>query len=126
MSRHFRKERLDELLFRELTTLVGYELSDPRLSDVTVKRVDVSKDLMTARVYVTLLSEDADERAVLAGLESAKSVIRAEIGNRVQLRRVPDLVFRVDRSFITAQRIDAILDALPPPADPAEEQTPSP
>ncbi|NUQ36571.1 MAG: 30S ribosome-binding factor RbfA [Caldilineales bacterium] len=116
MSRHYRKERLDELLFRELTTLIGYELSDPRLGDVAVKRVDVSKDLQTARVYITLLSDEGDEQAALAGLESAKGLIRAEIATRVQLRRVPDLVFRVDRSFLASQRIDAILDALPPVA----------
>lgn len=112
MSRTYRKERLDELLWRELVSIIGYEMADPRLSDIAVKRVDVSRDLQTARIYVTVLEEDVDEQEVLAGLDNARGFIRSQIANRVQLRRVPELVFRVDRSFTEAQRVEAILDAL--------------
>ncbi len=112
MARLYRKERLDELLLRELETIICYELDDPRLHDVTVTAVDVTRDLQTARVYVALLDESSDERAVLNGLEHARGYVRSQIAGRLQLRRVPDLVFRIDRQYAAAARVDAILDAL--------------
>lgn len=112
MARPYRKERLDELLLRELESIICYELDDPRLRDVTVTAVDVTRDLQTARVYVALLDENGDERAVLDGLEHARGYVRSQIAGRLQLRRVPDLVFRMDRQYAAAARVDAILDAL--------------
>ncbi len=112
MARPYRKERLDELLLRELETIICYELDDPRLRDVTVTAVDVTRDLQTARVYVALLNESGDERAVLNGLEHARGYVRSQIAGRLQLRRVPDLVFRIDRQYAAAARVDTILDAL--------------
>ena len=64
------------------------------------------------RVYVALLDDSKKESDVLAGLEGAKGYIRSQIAGRVQLRRLPDLVFRVDRSLRQAQRVDAILDQI--------------
>lgn len=112
MARPYRKERLDELLLRELESIICYELDDPRLRDVTVTAVDVTRDLQTARVYVALLDANGDERAVLDGLERARGYVRSQIAGRLQLRRVPDLVFRMDRQYAAAARVDAILDAL--------------
>lgn len=112
MARPYRKERLDELLLRELESIICYELEDPRLRDVTVTAVDVTRDLQTARVYVALLDENGDEHAVLDGLEHARGYVRSQIAGRLQLRRVPDLVFRIDRQYAAAARVDAILDAL--------------
>lgn len=132
MSRSYRKERLDERLWRELNTIIGYELSDPRLAEINVSRVDVSRDLQTARVYISPLTDDQDERGILAGLENATGFIRMQIANRIELRRVPELVFRIDRSLQEARRVDAILDTLahtesaegerPAPASSAENQ----
>jgi ribosome-binding factor A len=118
MARPYRKERLDELLLRELESIICYELEDPRLRDVTVTAVDVTRDLQTARVYVALLDENGNERAVLDGLEHARGYVRSQIAGRLQLRRVPDLVFRIDRQYAAAARVDTILDALNPSTGP--------
>ena len=112
MPRPYRKERLDELLKRELESIICYELSDPRLDHVTVSEVDVSKDLQTARVYIGVLEDKAKEREVMNGLEDARGFIRNQIAGRVQLRKVPDLVFRLDRTLGDVQRIDTIIDQL--------------
>lgn len=112
MPRPYRKERLDELLKRELESIISYELSDPRLDHVTVSEVDVSKDLQTARVYIGVLEDKAKERDVMNGLENARGFIRNQIAGRVQLRKVPDLVFRLDRTLGDVQRIDTIIDQL--------------
>ncbi len=112
MPRPYRKERLDELLKRELESIICYELSDPRLDHITVSEVDVSKDLQTARVYIGVLADKDKERDVMAGLENARGFIRNQIAGRVQLRKVPDLVFRLDRTLGDVQRIDTIIDQL--------------
>jgi ribosome-binding factor A len=112
MPRPYRKERLDELLKRELESIICYELNDPRLDHITVSEVDVSKDLQTARVYIGVLEDKAKEREVMNGLEDARGFIRNQIAGRVQLRKVPDLVFRLDRTLGDVQRIDTIIDQL--------------
>ncbi len=112
MPRPYRKERLDELLKRELESIICYELSDPRLDHIAVSEVDVSKDLQTARVYIGVLEDKAKERDVMNGLENARGFIRNQIAGRVQLRKVPDLVFRLDRTLGDVQRIDTIIDQL--------------
>lgn len=112
MPRPYRKERLDELLKRELESIICYELSDPRLDGITVSEVDVSKDLQTARVYIGVLEDKTKERDVMAGLDNARGFIRNQIAGRVQLRKVPDLVFRLDRTLGDVQRIDSIIDQL--------------
>ena len=116
MNRTYRKQRLDELLWRELSTIIVYELDDPRLHDVTVDRVDVARDLQTARIYITPLNEDVDVKELKRALENAQGRLRSEIAIRVQLRRVPELYFKVGKSHQQAQRVEEILDSLPAPA----------
>ncbi|HEY53819.1 MAG TPA: 30S ribosome-binding factor RbfA [Caldilineae bacterium] len=115
MNRAYRKERLDELLWRELNNIIVYELNDPRLHDVTVDRVDVARDLQTARVYITPLDEDVDVGQLQHALARAQGHLRSEIAARVQLRRVPELYFKIGQSHQQAQRVEEILDSLPAP-----------
>ena len=114
MSHTYRKERLEEMLGRELSSILAFELNDPRLTDITLNQIEVSSDLQTARIYVSLLEEDVDEKSVKEALDHARGYVRTLIASRIQIRRVPDLVFRVNRQVMEAQRIDTILDKLPP------------
>ena len=118
MNRTYRKERLDELLLRELSSIIIYELDDPRLHDVAVNRVDVARDLQTARVYITPLDEEMDVREIRRALDNAQGHLRSEIASRVQLRRVPELYFKIGKSYQQAQRVEDIIDSLPPAAEP--------
>lgn len=113
MNRTYRKERLDELLYRELNSIIVYELDDPRLHDITVDRVDVARDLQTARIYITPRTEDVDVRGLQRALENAQGHLRSEIATRVQLRRVPELYFKIGKSHQQARRVEEILDSLP-------------
>ena len=117
MNRTYRKERLDELLWRELSSIIIYELDDPRLHDITVSSVDVARDLQTARVYITPLDEELDVKMIERALDNAQGHLRSEIATRIQLRHVPELYFKIGRSYQQAQRVEAILDSLPPAAE---------
>ncbi len=110
----YRKQRLDELFWEELNNIIMYELNDPRVADIGVTLVDVAPDLTTARVFVTPFYEDVDTREVLAGLKAAHGFIRTQLAQRIKVRRIPELIFKIDRSYLEARRVDEILDALPP------------
>ncbi len=125
MVRNYRKQRLDELFWEEINSIIMYELSDPRVDDIGVTQVDVAPDLTTARVFVTPLYEDVDTREALAGLKAAQGFIRTQLAQRIKVRRMPELIFKIDRSYLEARRVDEILDSLPPVTDPVkEEETP--
>ncbi len=109
----YRKQRLDELFWEELNNIIMYELNDPRVADIGVTLVDVAPDLTTARVFVTPFYEDVDTQEVLAGLKAAHGFIRTQLAQRIKVRRIPELIFKIDRSYLEARRVDEILDALP-------------
>jgi len=117
MPKSYRKERLNELFWEEINSIVMYELSDPRVSDIGVTLVDVSPDLTTARVFITPFYEDVDTGEVLKGLDAAEGYIRTQLAQRIKVRRIPELIFKIDRSYLEARRVDAILDSLPPASD---------
>jgi len=100
-----RKDRVASVLMRELSTIIAQELNDPRLHLVTVTKVDVSPDIKNATVYFSSL-EDRNE--VLKVLQRAKGYIRTHLAQRVRLRTIPDLVFKVDDTFERGQHIDAL------------------
>ena len=114
MPKSYRKERLNELFWEEINSIVMYELSDPRVADIGVTLVDVAPDLTTARVFITPLYEDVDTQEVLKGLDTAQGFIRTQLAQRIKVRRIPELIFKIDHSYLQARRVDAILDALPP------------
>jgi len=122
MVRNYRKQRLDELFWEELNSIIMYELNDPRIEDIGVTQVDVAPDLTTARVFVTPFYEDVDTQQVLAGLKAAHGFIRTQLAQRIKVRRMPELIFKIDRSYLEARRADEILDSLPPTVEQAIEE----
>lgn len=104
-----RSDRVNALLQRELGTLISEELSDPRITFATVTSVEVTDDLRTARVHVSVLGDEARSRETMQALEDAKPHLRHELGARVELRFVPELEFVPDRSAERATRISRLL-----------------
>jgi ribosome-binding factor A len=128
MPKSYRKERLNELFWQELNSIVMYELSDPRVADIGVSMVDVAPDLTTARVFITPFYEDVDTREVLKGLNAAQGYIRTQLAQRITIRHIPELIFKIDHSYLQARRVDDILDSLPPATEistNSEKETPS-
>lgn len=104
-----RQERLSDLLFQELSILIGNELEDPRLGLLTVTTIDVSRDLRTVKVYVTHSDETVTRRSVLAGLKKASTYMRRQIAQRCDLRVVPELIFYYDDTPERVARVDELL-----------------
>lgn len=104
-----RIDRINALLQRELAQLISEELSDPRISFVTVTAVETAPDLRTARVHVSVLGTVDEARGTMEALERAKRHLRHALGERAELRYVPDLIFVEDRSAERAARISTLL-----------------
>ncbi len=107
-----RQRRIAELIHRELSQLLMEEVRDPRLVNVTITDVELTPDLMLARVYFAVLGDAEQEREALAGLEHARGFLRSQLAGRVQLRFIPDLNFLLDRSTAYGRRIDELLDQI--------------
>ncbi len=104
-----RVDRVNALLQRELGQIISEELSDPRISFATVTAVETTSDLRTARVHVSVLGDETKGREAMAALEGAKRHLRRALGERTELRYVPDLVFLEDRTAERAARISRLL-----------------
>ena len=82
---------------------------DPGIGFITLTRVKVSPDLQLARVYYTTLGDEAARRETAKALERATGFFRRQIGERLQLRRVPELKFQFDESIGHQDRVEQIL-----------------
>ena len=90
--------RINEEVQRELSELIR-SLKDPRVQTMlSITRVDTTSDLRYAKVYVSVL-EEAREKEAMKGLKSAGGWLRRELGQRLQLRYTPELVFELDDSL---------------------------
>jgi ribosome-binding factor A len=107
-----RLDRVNQLIKEEISTLVQRELKDPRLGFVTVTAVDVTKDLRSAKVFVSVLGDDQQWADSLAALGRARGFIRNWLRQHLDLRVTPELDFRADRSMEHAARIQSLLKSL--------------
>ena len=107
MSR--RTLQVGEFLREELTDIIRREVKDPRIGFFSLTRVDVSGDLRSARIYVSVLGTDEERVDTLAALRSAAGFIRHHLRPRLRMRQIPDLEFRDDRSMEHAEQIGRTL-----------------
>ena len=105
-----RQERAAELLYQELSILIGNELDDPTLELLAVTNVVVSRDLRVAKVYIHQDS-DVQRGAVLARLKRAAPFLRRQLARSVAFRAVPELLFYYDDTPDQAARNRSRADA---------------
>jgi ribosome-binding factor A len=103
-----RGERVAEQLQKELAWVLERDLQDPRAQFVTIARVEMSRDLSHAKVFITVREGDrADEAA--RTLNRACGFLRARLADRLRMRYLPRLRFVEDKTLDKATRIDALL-----------------
>lgn len=104
-----RTYRVGEQIHKEISDIMLRGLRDPRVGFVTITSVDVSSDLRHAKIYYTVMGEDADAAQTQQGLDSAVPFLRRELGKRMKLRHVPELVFKYDTSIAYGSHIETLL-----------------
>jgi ribosome-binding factor A len=89
------------------------DLKDPRIENVTVTRVEVTPDMREAKVYVSVMGDDAQQRLCLHGLQSAAGFLQQKIGKRIDTRYTPRLRFELDmgvkKSIAIARMLEDVL-----------------
>ena len=92
--------------------MVAREVHDPGIGFLTLTKVTVTSDLQLARVYYTSLGDDAAQRETAKALRRALPFLRRQLGQRLRLRRVPQLEFFYDESIAHTDRVEQILHDL--------------
>ena len=104
-----RVEKVQELMKQEISQIILRELKDPRIGFVTVTSVECTGDLREAKVYVSLMGNEAQVKACWSGLNSSLGFIRREIGKRIRLRVTPEISFALDKSLDYSAHIQELL-----------------
>lgn len=103
-----RVERITEAIREELSEMISYELSDPRIAAATVTDVQVSPDKRHAIVRVGI-EAGGDKKETLAALDHARNYLRHELSERLDLFRIPELHFEADIATEIGPRMDRLL-----------------
>lgn len=110
---YHRSERVAEEIKREISMIIRDDVKDPRISDMlSIVKVDASRDLSYAKVYVSVLGSDEEKEETIEGLKSASGFIRKELAAILQLRYVPELTFILDSSIEYSVHISKKIDEL--------------
>lgn len=133
-----RMARVARAIQEVVSTSVLFELKDPRISNVTVLRAEVSSDLRHAKVYVSIMGDEKAQSLCMRGLNSARGYLQAKVAQRLQTRYTPLLRFVLDdsvkKSIETSRLIRRVMtesreppaedEALPIASDEASDEVP--
>lgn len=107
-----RADRVADQIRMEVADILMRKIKDPRVHSVTVTGVELTADLRVAHVFVTTMETEQAERDTFAGLSKASGFVRAELGRRLTLRYLPEVIFKKDVSGLRGDRIMRLLDGL--------------
>ena len=113
MTDNRRPDRVAEAIRAEDATFLSQDVKDPRVVGlVTVTGVDVTRDLRSAKVFVSILGSETERAATFDGLASVAGHLRSRVGRALRLRLAPEITFKQDESIARAARIETLLSQL--------------
>ncbi|MHB8792050.1 MAG: 30S ribosome-binding factor RbfA [Thermoleophilia bacterium] len=104
-----RMRRVNEAVREVLSEALAGGLKDPRIGFVTVVSVETSSDLRSAKVYVSVLGDEAEQEKTLEGLTHCRGYLQSLLGDQLGMRRTPQLSFVLDESIEQGLRIEKLL-----------------
>ena len=112
MALSHRIERVAEQIREEVSQILSTEVADPGIGLVTVTRVKVTPDLSLARIYWTLMGDQAERKKTQKALTRAASYVRHLLSTRMSLRRSPEVIFTFDQAVTAQDRVEEILQEI--------------
>jgi ribosome-binding factor A len=106
----FRIQRINQLIWRELITIISKEIKDPRLQKISITEVITSRDLGYSKIFFNTSEED--KVVIRKLLEGASGFLRSRLAKNLKLRHTPELQFRYDHSQNTSNRIEELIAKL--------------
>jgi ribosome-binding factor A len=120
-----RADQVGAQVREEIMQIIQRDLKDPRIGFVSITGVRMSPDLRSARVRISVLGEETEQKNTLAGLRSAVGLIRHQLGRRLEnLKVAPELRFELDPSIEYSVHISQRLREILPDSDPAASSSP--
>ncbi len=107
-----RADKVGELIMAEMADILLKVVKDPRLHTVTITAVKVTDDLRNAKIYFVEMGRDELSEKIESALSKAKGFVRRELGHRLQLRFVPEIMFVHDKSFGYGNHIEKLLASI--------------
>lgn len=111
MAQH-RHRQLESEIKRAISSIIANDLKDPRIGFVSVTGVELTRDLSYCKIYVSVLGSDSEKQESLAGLTAARGFLRRELGRRVRMRKLPELIIELDDSIEYGAKINKLLREL--------------
>ena len=94
-----RSDRVADLVRKEISEMLVKTVKDPRIGFITITRVTVTEDCRSAKGYYSVVGTVAEKERSMEGLDSAKGYIRRELGHRMRLKHIPEIMFQFDPSI---------------------------
>ena len=108
-----RAQKVSDFLRKEISLLISSEINDPRLKNLNITAVEVSADISQASVFYTLINTEVSyEELNPAILEKLSGMLRSRLSKIMNIRRVPKLNFRFDRSIEYSSNIEKLLNKI--------------
>lgn len=106
----YRTGRINEEMKKEISSIVMNGLKDPRITAmITITDVEVTSDLRYAKVFASIFGTEKQKDDSLTALKSSAGYIRREVGKRIQMRYVPELIIVVDDTLDRGMHIDELI-----------------
>ena len=114
MPNNYRLAKVSSLLKKEITLILQNDLDNDLIRDhfVNISKIDLSGDLQQCKIYVTSNAQDKVRKEIVANLNTAKSSIRHSLGQRIEMRRVPEIIFKEDVVLDKGLSVLKLLDEL--------------
>jgi len=107
-----RKDRVGDLIKREIAHIIQYELKDPGIGFVTITAVEVSADLKHAKIFYTVLGNEDSKTKSASALRRASGFIQHEIGRKLRLKYTPEIFFQFDGSVEYGAHIEELIQKI--------------
>jgi ribosome-binding factor A len=114
MATSRRVARVSASIKREVSQMLLHDIKDDRVGAgmVSITDVDVAGDLQHAKIFVSIYGTDEAKAETMEGLKAAQGYVRRELGQRMKLRRTPEVTFKEDRSFDLATDVLNVLNQI--------------
>ncbi|PKL92788.1 MAG: ribosome-binding factor A [Candidatus Goldiibacteriota bacterium HGW-Goldbacteria-1] len=103
-----RKQKVESLMKREISTIIMREVKDPRVGFVSVHSVSLTNDLKSAHVYISVMGDEDKKKKSLEGLQKASGFIRGQVGDAIKIRYTPEIIFKLDNSYEERLRVEGL------------------
>ncbi|MCK5138797.1 MAG: 30S ribosome-binding factor RbfA [Thermodesulfovibrionia bacterium] len=120
MHPYKRSIRVSDLIKEEVADIIMHRLKDPRLGFITVTETRVSNDLRHAKIFVSVLEDEKKDESLKILISSAR-FIRSELAQRVKIKFIPELVFKLDASIEYSAKINKMLNNIKSSTPPSHD-----